>query len=60
MYQDLKNERGSAATEYSLFVSLIGLVLAGVLLTLGPHLRDAFSSLHGNFISVQITEDSRK
>jgi Flp pilus assembly pilin Flp len=60
MYKFLKNEKGSAAIEYSLLVSLIGLVLAGVLLALGPHLHDAFSSINGSFISVLISDDSQK
>ena len=38
MYKFLKNEKGNAAIKYALFVSLIGLVLAGVYST--PHCQD--------------------
>ncbi len=35
MYQFLQDERGIAAIEYSLFISLIGLVVAGGLYIIG-------------------------
>ena len=53
MCQFLQDERGTAAIEYSLFVSLIGLVTAGALHVLGANLVDAFSSVSGGLTVVQ-------
>ena len=60
MYHILKNERGSAAMEYTLMVGFIGLVLASVLLAFGPNLQKVFSSLDGRFNTVQTSDDSGK
>ena len=60
MYQFLQDEQGTAAIEYSLFISLIGLVSAGALHVLGANLVDAFSSVIGGLTPVQVIEDSRK
>jgi Flp pilus assembly pilin Flp len=49
MYQFFQDEQGTAAIEYSLFISLIGLVMAGALHLLGVNLVDAFSSVSGAF-----------
>ena len=54
MDQFLQDERGTAAIEYSLFITLIGLVMAGALYVLGPNLVDAFSSVSGAFAPVQV------
>ncbi len=54
MYKIFQDERGTAAIEYSLFVSLIGLVMAGALHVLGANLVDAFSSVSGAFAPVQV------
>jgi len=59
MHQFLQAEQGTAVIEYSLFISLIGLVIAGVLHALGANLLDAFSSINGGFPSIVVTEDSR-
>ena len=60
MCQFLQDERGTAAIEYSLFISLIGLVIAGVLHVLGANLVDAFSLVSEGFPSVQVIEDPQK
>ena len=60
MYQFFQNEQGTAAIEYSLFISLIGLVMAGALHVLGANLLDVFSSVSEGFPSVLVTEDPRK
>jgi Flp pilus assembly pilin Flp len=57
MYQFLQDERGTAAIEYSLLISLIGLVIAGALHILGANLVDAFSSVSGAFTPGQVIED---
>jgi len=59
MYQFLKNEDGTAAIEYSLFISLIVLVIAGALHALGGNLVDVFSIISGELTSVQVIEDHR-
>ncbi len=59
MYHFLQDEQGTAAIEYSLFISLIGLVMAGALHALGANLLDAFSSINGGLPSNVVTEDSR-
>jgi Flp pilus assembly pilin Flp len=59
MYQFLKDESGTAAIEYSLFISLIGLVIAGALHVLGANLVDAFSFGSEGLTSVQVIEDNR-
>ena len=60
MYQFLQDEQGTAAIEYSLFISLIGLVIAGALHILGANLVHTFSSVSEGFPSVQVIEDNRK
>jgi len=59
MYQFFHDEQGTAAIEYSLFISLIGLVIAGALQVLGGNLIDAFSSVSGALASVQLMDDPR-
>jgi Flp pilus assembly pilin Flp len=60
MYQFFQNEQGTAAIEYSLFISLIGLVMAGALHVLGTNLLDVFSTISEGFPTVLVTEDPRK
>jgi len=60
MYQFFQNEQGTAAIEYSLFISLIGLVMAVALHVLSANLLDVFSSVSEGFPSVLVTEDPRK
>ena len=59
MYQFLQDEQGTAAIEYSLFISLIVLVIAGALHILGANLVDAFSSVSGGLTPVQVIEGHR-
>lgn len=60
MGQFFRDERGTAAIEYSLLITLIGLVLAGGLHVVGLKLLDAFSSVEGGLTSVQVIESKRK
>jgi Flp pilus assembly pilin Flp len=59
MYQFFQDERGTAAIEYSLFITLIGLVMSGALYVLGANLVDAYSSVSGAFVPVQVIGDPR-
>ena len=58
MYQFFRDERGTAIVEYSLFISLIGLLMAGALHFLGANLHEAFSSVSEAFNSILVTEDT--
>jgi len=60
MYQFLQDESGTAAVEYSLFISLIGLVIAGALHFLGSNLFEAFSTVNGGITNVQVVEDNHR
>jgi pilus assembly protein Flp/PilA len=42
MIRFLKDEQGATAIEYGLIASLIAVAIVGVLLTLGPALRNVF------------------
>jgi Flp pilus assembly pilin Flp len=57
MYQFLQDEQGTAAMEYSLFISLIGLVMAVALLVLGANLVDVFSLISERLTPVQVIVD---
>lgn len=57
MYQFFYDERGTAAIEYSLFISFIGLAMAGVLHVLGGNLMDVFTSINDGLPSILILED---
>jgi len=57
MYEFLKDERGTAAIEYSLLVSLIGVMIILALQALGDKLFDAFSFVNSAFPSGQVKED---
>ena len=57
MYQFLQDERGTAAMEYSLFISLIGLVMAVALHVLGANLVDVFSLISERLTPVQVIVD---
>ncbi len=59
MCQFLQDERGTAVFEYSLFITLIGLVMAGALHVLGTNIVDAFSLVSGGLTPVQVIEDSQ-
>lgn len=59
MYQFSQDERGTAAIEYSLLISLIGLVIAVGLQAVGANLFEAFSTISGGLTSIQVIEDPR-
>ena len=60
MGQFLRDEQGAAAIEYSLLITLIGLVMAGGLHVVGLNLVDAFSLVEGGLTPVQVIESKRK
>jgi len=60
MYQFLQDESGTAAVEYSLFISLIGLVIVGALHFLGANLLEAFSTVNGGITNVQVVKDNHR
>ena len=53
----LQDVRGSAAIEYTLLISLIGLVLGFTLHALGANLVDVFSLLDGGLTPIQVIDD---
>ena len=55
-----QDEQGTAAMEYSLLISLIGLVMAGTLHVLGADVYEMFVSINEAFPSVVVIEDSHK
>jgi len=57
LYEFLQDERGGAAIEYSLFVSLIGMMIIVALQALGDKLFNAFSFVNSAFPSDQVKED---
>ena len=57
MYQFFYDERGTAAIEYSLFISFIGLVMVGALHILGGNLMEAFTAINDGLPSILILED---
>ncbi len=59
MSQFLRDERGTAAIEYSLLITLIGLVLVGGFHLIGGSLVDAFSSVEGGLMPVQVIENKK-
>ena len=59
MGQFFQDERGTATVEYSLFITLIGLVMAGALYAISANLVDAFSSVSGAFAPVHVIGDPR-
>ena len=60
MYKFLKEDRGTAAIEYSLFISLVGLVIVGVIHVLGANLFETFSSISEELPSLIVTEELPK
>lgn len=60
MFQFLQDEHGTAAIEYSLFVSLIGLIVVGAFHVLGANLVDAFSSISAGLTPLDVIENIRK
>ncbi|MDH5563703.1 MAG: Flp family type IVb pilin [Nitrospirota bacterium] len=59
MGQFFHDEQGAVAIEYSLLMSLIGIVIATALHVLGVNLIDAFSSVSGALTPVQVIDDPR-
>jgi Flp pilus assembly pilin Flp len=51
------NEQGTAAIEYALLLSLIGMVVIGSLEALGSNIFDGFSTLNQVFQSIELNED---
>jgi pilus assembly protein Flp/PilA len=41
----ISNESGATAIEYGLIAALISVVMVGVLVTLGPQIRDTFTEV---------------
>ena len=60
MHKLLKEEQGTAAIEYSLIISLVGLVIVGVIHILGANLLETFSSINEELPSLIVTEDHSK
>jgi len=60
MDEFLEDEQGTAAMEYSLLISLIGLVIVGTVHVLGANVYEMFASINEDFPSVLVTEDSHK
>lgn len=59
MCQFLQDQRGAAAIEYSLIITLIMLVMVGVLHVLGPNLVDAFLLVSERLPSMLVIEDPK-
>ncbi len=57
MGEFLRDERGTAAIEYSLLITLIGLVMAGGLHVISGTLVDVFSLIEGGFAPVKVIEE---
>jgi Flp pilus assembly pilin Flp len=58
MYKFLVEEKGTAAIEYALLISLIVMAVVGSLQALGNNVFDALSTIDNVFSSVQIMDDS--
>ncbi|HNP62031.1 MAG TPA: hypothetical protein PKM72_14380 [Nitrospirales bacterium] len=52
------NDQGTAAIEYSLLLSLIGMAVIGSLQLLGTNVFDGISTLNQVFVSTQLKDDS--
>lgn len=53
----LTKEQGTAAIEYALLLSLIGMVVIGSLQVLEPNVFDGLSTLNQVFVSTQLKDD---
>ena len=58
MYQFLTEDHGTAAVEYSLFVSLIGMAIVGSVQAIGGNLMEVMGDLIGELGSSNITPGS--
>ncbi|WP_447962041.1 Flp family type IVb pilin [Nitrospira sp. Ecomares 2.1] len=52
------NDQGTAAIEYSLLISLIGMAVIGSLQLLGANVFDGLSMMNQVFVSTQLKDDS--
>lgn len=57
MYKFFTEEQGTAAIEYALLISLIGMAIAGSLQALGDNMFDTLSGFADVFSSVHIKDD---
>ncbi|GJL70244.1 MAG: hypothetical protein NPIRA06_28790 [Nitrospirales bacterium] len=53
----LTNDQGTAAIEYSLLLSLIGMAVVGSFQLLGTNVFDGLSTLNEVFVSTQLKDD---
>ena len=60
MYKFYTEEQGTAAIEYALLISLIGMAIAGSLQALGGDIFDTLSNVVDVLSSVQLKEDLLK
>ena len=60
MYKFFNEEQGTAAIEYALLISLIGMAVAGSLQALGGNVFEAFSMVDDVLSSVQLQDDPFK
>ena len=59
MKRFLQDERGSAAVEYSLFVSLIGVAIAGAVQLVGGDVAEALSFINSEMGATNIEIGSK-
>jgi Flp pilus assembly pilin Flp len=60
MYKIIVEDQGTAAIEYTLLISLIGMAVVGVLQALGGHIFDLLSTIDEVLSSVQFQHDTLK
>jgi len=60
MYKFFNEEQGTAAIEYALLISLIGMAVAGSLQALGGNVFDVLSTVDDVLSSVQLQDDPFK
>ena len=60
MYKIFTEEKGTAAIEYALLISLIGMAIAGALQALGGNVFDSLATFVDVLSSVQIKDDLLK
>lgn len=60
MYKNFAEEQGTAAIEYALLISLIGMAVAGALQALSGNVFDMFSTVDEVLSSVQFQHDTLK
>jgi Flp pilus assembly pilin Flp len=60
MYKFFAEEQGTAAIEYALLISLLGMAIAGSLQALGGNVFDTLSKIGDVFLSVQYKDDLLK